>query len=289
MPDLCAKCGKPLGEEPAWIYIGKKYCNACFRAVQEEAARLVREREENKKQPPAAPEQAGLCRLGDLLPGLRKTANTEPVYGAALLKRIGEYKDAWHALSKEGTPAERDRINTAWKSLVGAMNVTPLIVPFSYGDDAPGTEDRALHCTAAAAARLNTDAIVYRTDRMTPAQIAPLLWTRGADGTLGVDYDWWDISRFSGSEGWHFHTGDAGGPMYIHRARVAGDQYLGVYTGIGSMLSMFPSSPCPHAAVITAGDLVNFILRDAALKGIILEANTENHCMIPRAYIQPQR
>ncbi len=284
--DSCSKCGKAFGASPSYLFIGKRYCLECFRAAREEASKRAHEQEKTYDAPAAEP-GAGVYRLDDILPALRKDADPEPVYGTALKEKIGEYLAAWRALSPERTQAEQARINTAWKALVTEMNLTPLIVPFSYRDDEPGTEDKALHCTAAAAMRLNRDAIVYRTGRMTPAQTASLFWTHGPDGELSVDYDWWDISRFAGSEGWHFAADSAGrGPMFFHRAKADGKQYLGVYTSIGAMKSLFPDAPCPHAAVITAGDVRELVLRDPSLTGIILDPNTEYHCMIPRAYIR---
>ena len=69
--DSCSKCGKAFGASPSYLFIGKRYCLECFRAAREEASKRVREQEKTYDTPAATP-GAGVYRLDDILPALRK-------------------------------------------------------------------------------------------------------------------------------------------------------------------------------------------------------------------------
>ena len=232
------------------------------------------------------PDKPGVYPLSRIYYALRNDPyiNREAVYGTDLKKAIRSYLDAYHAFSADGSDENREKIRRVWKSLVDALNVTLFLIPFRYDDDRPETEDKAFHLTAGAADQLTKDSILRRCDQMTGMQMMPLQWVCGANGQLTPDPGWWEISRICGSEGYSFADGSDhshGLMRFITRAG-GGNTFLGVYTDVSYVLNGFAEKHCPHIAVISISDVLDYIKRSPEMYGMLINPDTETHCAISR-------
>ena len=231
------------------------------------------------------PDQPGvyaLARIYEALAG-NPNVNPEPVYGTKLSAVIPPYKEACYAMQKQDTPENRRRMDEVWTPLINAVITTLYLVPFTYQDDTPGTEDRCLHLTGLTAGRLTKDSIVYRCREMSMAQMDSLAWTCGEGGAPSPDPDWWDISRFSGSDGYRFAAEGGGhGAMNFLTLGDGSHRYFALDTDIIRIRNRFPGGHCPHIAVLSLGDVVHAMKVDPSIEGIILTPDTPTHCFLSR-------
>ena len=230
---------------------------------------------------PAGPKVRMLDQLYDELRN-DPDINQEPVYGENMKQALGEYMSSWDAYH-EGR-IDKAKMDAVWRRTVDALNTTPFLVPFDYGDDVPGTVDKTLHTTPAAARKLNREAIFFRCHRMVNGLLSTHAWVCDEKGEPSVDVNWWDISRFSGSEGYSFAPGGdpRHGPMLFYTKRDANNIYFGLYTDIPYVTAQFSNNTCPHITVITVGDMLNYLRRDPNLAGILINPDTPTHCFIPK-------
>lgn len=232
------------------------------------------------------PDKPGVYPLGHIYYALRQDpyVNRETVYGTGMKKSIATYLKAHHAFTDHPSEENQNIIRQAWKDVVDALNMTLFLIPFRYDDDLPDTEDRAIHLTAAAADAITKDSILLRCGQMTGMEMFPLNWVCGENGRITPDPTWWDITRISGSEGFRFSDGNdrSHGLMRFFTRGGGGYTFLGIYTDISYVLDGFDNQPCPHIALISVADVLNYVRHSPDLYGILINPDTETHCAISR-------
>ena len=233
------------------------------------------------------PDQPGVYVLTRIFAALdgNKNVNIEDFYGTKLKAAGADYKAAAAALREQESPENTEKYQAALSALEEAINVTPVLVPFRYSDDPEDPKDQELHLTRAAAARINVDSILFRCMQMSMLEMDRLGWTVGEDGSLGLDPDWWDISRFRGSSGFSYSTGGLHGTLNPMLLSGSGRTFLGVYTDFLCLKKFFRGRPLPRIAVFAVGDYLKMLKDMPDLGGILFNPDTPYRLFLSRALL----
>lgn len=216
--------------------------------------------------------------LSALVDAYRATANTLPVYNSDLLPLLREYKALW------ADHADQGRINACFRSILTGLLRTLVIVPFQYEQAEEFSGDRSLHFTARAAMRFNIDSILTRASRMSDDETANLAWVV-ENGMPTADLSWWDISRIAGSEGYEFADPSVRhGSMYPRTAGNANGSFMLCYTGVDQLMnSPLGKDFKGHIGVYTLDDIVGMAMTSDAIRGFIINPDTDTHCFVDKA------
>ncbi|MCR5795989.1 MAG: SseB family protein [Solobacterium sp.] len=211
---------------------------------------------------------------------IKDTARTEEIYGTKLKELIREYKKFWI----NGECTDKEASGEAFKALLEELPRTVFLVPFNYRDDRPGTEDKQIHLSNAAADMINRDAIVQKAEQMSIEQMDRLGWTVGNDGTISADMNWWDVSRIGGSEGYSYAEGGSSkGMMYPITLTNENGEYYIVFTDIGALKEFFGDRKCPHICLFSLYELLLAMMQKTSVPGFIINVNTDTHCFINKS------
>lgn len=208
---------------------------------------------------------------------LKDTVRTEKIYGTKLKELIREYKKYWI----NGECTDREASGKSFKALLEELQRAVLLVPVAYKDDRPGTEDRQIRYSSAAADMLNRDAIVQKAEQMSIEEMDKLGWVVRSDGNVSIDTSWWDISRIGGSEGYSYAAeGSSKGMMFPVTMKNDTGEYYIVFTDIDAMKQFFPDNRCPHICIFSLYELMLAMMQKESVPGFIINVNTDTHCYI---------
>lgn len=202
-------------------------------------------------------------------------ANKDDVYGKKIPALIKTYKSLFN------NNAPKEEINKAFVELRNEVIRTLYIVPFHYDSGNEFENDTVVHCTQLAANKFNIESIIYRCQNMTMEEMSKLAWVKdNATNTLTVDFNWWDITRISGSEGYHFEDGRYHGTMYPYIGKKGTDEFFLCFTGIDECLKVYSNEKNLHIALFTINDIVKYMSASNDVQGLIINPHTESHCFI---------
>ena len=112
-------------------------------------------------------------------------------------------------------------------------------------------------------------------------QMSKLAWVKdNTTNMLTIDYDWWDISRIAGSDGFCFEEQRSQKTMYPYIGNNGNDAFFLCFTGIDQCLKIYGKEKNLHIALFTIDDIVEYMSSSTNIKGMIVNPDTETHCFI---------
>ena len=242
--------------------------------------------------------------MRDLLPALEASVIPEAISGGALRESILEYKEVWHEQDSSPTPENRERVARSLRQLTQTLEKTPLLVPVAFQKELPEDDACTIYYTLESAAILSTLEMVRLIREEPPESLRDITFfmpnasagearrvtfiRREGEGAV-ADPARWDIKRFDGGDGWRYGGNIAEiGPWRFRLVEALGKVYAAVYTGIPYVRPMFEREAMPHLAVISVENVIAFLKNAPDVEGIIVNPNSESHCMLNRELIIPK-
>ena len=279
---ICVECGSKYDSAAALEDDG--ICVSCHEKKRQSEKTNVNRSDQSEKAQVGGVDNnddgSSFVRVSDIYMKFRNVANSDEIYGEKLPSLINAFK----TLRKENAPDEE--IEKAFNNLTKELNRTILVVPVHLDPSEEFQGDRVFHCSENAARRINIDSIVFRCNKMTVSQTARLFWTL-KDERLTIDYDWWDVSRISGSEGFRF--GESGVPLKIY-PYIPGDgknRFFLCFSGVDQLMKVYGRDKNLHVALFTLTDVVKFMYSFDDIIGLIINPDTETHCFLEKRFFSP--
>lgn len=227
-------------------------------------------------------ESTRLIRVSTLFEKYAASANTDEVYGDKIPSLITSYKRLYF------DKAPQNEVNEAFSNLMNEVFRTVFIVPIRYDSDSDEGDDRGIHFTRRAANKLSLDAIACRGRHMSKEQMENLVWVVEY-GQLTPDFDWWDISRISGSDGCHFVLSNAPRTMYP----VVGENSDGItflaFCGLEQFREAYGQRKGIHIGLFHIDDIIDYLYETERGFGLVINPDTETHCFSNRRVFIPPK
>ena len=235
--------------------------------------------------------------IRDMLPGLEKLVIDETPHGRQLKERILAYKAAWHRHDGDRTPENHAALMETMHLMMQTLENTPLLLPVALKEGGPDARFGTLHCSTDGAAMLSTVEAVrlIREDRIEELQKVVLFiqeeqnkakrltFVKQQGERMVPDPSLWDMGRFDGCDGWSFGSPlDDLGPWRGMMVEAVGSSYIALYTDIRSMRQLHSEDAWPCTVVVSAAEAKHIIRTTPECAGMIINPNSETHCMLQR-------
>lgn len=267
---VCSVCKREL---PLKYRHNEIYCSDCAQNKKEVTA------ETKKMVGDAINEElrsSGIVPLYKVYEAFRDKANTDDVYCERIPELIKTYKELYRQ------NADDEKTNKSFNDLMNELNRSLLVVPFSYNEDFEFDNDKVLHMSNRAGRKLTVDSIVYRAKKMTAEQVSNLFWQVDENGFPSPDFDWMDITRIHGSEGFSFKENrDRKSMMYINTLGEPPEQDLPCFTDVQKLLEFCKECTNLHITLYTLADIADTVNRDS-IRGFVINPTTDSHCFISK-------